>query len=327
MRSNPESNRGYGNDLTSESRVITATLLNHIGLHKNCLLHPHRTPLLNLARAIIRYKMAVFLPLITQEDPKLFEAVNRIGPIVVPAENSVPLPSLAQHLYLLFDANSTPDVQVITSWLDEGVEKVIIPISCAKELIGIIPRERILILLDVASAHAVSDKIRNGVSGVLLKIPTADFNLISSISSFFKGSEIYVLSSGPGPYPTLSNIREFKRIGATFLIPDKHLTLDQTSPSQLNVADAFLAPLTSDRQDGLFPTVVSSQSGYTLGLVYSSHASVKESITTGNGVYQSRKHGLWRKGETSGATQDVIRIRLDCDCDSLEYRVDRKSVV
>lgn len=265
--------------------------------------------------------MAIFLPLITQENPRLYEALNRIGPIVIHAENSVPLPQPAQHLYLFFDSNTPLDVQQVTSWLDEGIEKVIVPISWAKELIGVIPRDRILIFLDVASAHAVSDKIRNAVSGVLLKTPTVDFDLISSISNFFEGSEIYVSSSDLGPYPSLSNIREFKRIGATFVFPDTQLTLDQTSTTQLNVADAFLAPVTSDRPDGLFPTVVSSQSGHTLGLVYSSQASVKESITTGKGVYHSRKHGLWRKGETSGATQDITRIRLDCDSDSLEYRV------
>lgn len=82
-------------------------------------------------------------------------------------------------------------------------------------------------------------------------------------------------------------------------------------------------PLVSDRPDGLFPTVVSSwtQGGKSLGLVYSSEESIRESIITGKGVYQSRKHGLWRKGETSGATQDLVSIRMDCDSDCLEYSV------
>lgn len=267
--------------------------------------------------------MAVFLPLITQENPTLFEALNRIGPILIHAENSVPFPRPAQHSYLLLDANKTPvDVQVITSLLDEGIDKVIVPISWAKELIGVIPRDRIFIFLDVASAHAVSDKIRNGVSGVLLKTPAVDFDLISSISNSFDGSEIYVLPSGSEHYPSLYNIiQRIKRIGATLVIPDTQLTLDLASDTQLNVAVAFLAPIISDRHDHLIPTVVCSQSGHALGLVYSSHSSVKESITTGKGVYQSRKHGLWRKGETSGATQDIVRIRLDCDTDSLEFRV------
>jgi phosphoribosyl-ATP pyrophosphohydrolase/phosphoribosyl-AMP cyclohydrolase/histidinol dehydrogenase len=107
------------------------------------------------------------------------------------------------------------------------------------------------------------------------------------------------------------------------VLPTSQLTLGQSSSSQLNIADAFLAPLRSDRPDGLFPTVVSSfaQGGRSLGLVYSSRQSIVESILSGKGVYHSRRHGLWRKGETSGATQDVVRINLDCDADSLEFSV------
>ncbi|KDR83672.1 hypothetical protein GALMADRAFT_236003 [Galerina marginata CBS 339.88] len=262
--------------------------------------------------------MATFLPLITEEDSALFNALDRIGPIILDAQQYVSLPGLPQHSYLLDSQQA--DIQDVASWLDEGVEKVIIPLSSAKELIGIIPAERLLLLLDVANVSAVSDKVRNGVSGVLLKTPSIDFDFISEFAKFFVGSTIYVLSSSPS-LPTPSNIRELRSIGATLVLPESQLTLQATSATQLNIADAFLAPVISDRPDGLFPTVVTSQTGHSLGLVYSSRQSVKESIITGKGVYQSRKHGLWRKGETSGATQDVVRIRLDCDSDSIEFRV------
>lgn len=38
----------------------------------------------------------------------------------------------------------------------------------------------------------------------------------------------------------------------------------------MNLADGIIAPLTSDRPDGLFPTVVVDEQGVNLGLVYSS---------------------------------------------------------
>ena len=263
--------------------------------------------------------MATFLPLLTEENSPLFDALNRIGPIVLDAQQSVSLPHTPQHSYLLID-NSPVDLQEIASWLDEGVEKVIVPLVSVKELIGAIPADRLILLLDVANVSAFSENVRNGVSGVLLKTPSIDLDFISSISNFFAGSTIHVLSTS-AILPTPANIRELRSIGATLIIPESQLTLAPTSTSQLNIGDAFLAPIVTDRPDGLFPTVVTSETGHSLGLVYSSTQSVKESIITGKGIYQSRRHGLWRKGETSGATQDVVRIRLDCDSDSLEFRV------
>jgi phosphoribosyl-ATP pyrophosphohydrolase/phosphoribosyl-AMP cyclohydrolase/histidinol dehydrogenase len=264
--------------------------------------------------------MASFLPIIT-ETSALFHCLNRIGPIVLDARNSVHLPETPQHAYLLVDQTIPLDIGLVISWLDEGMEKVIVPLAWVKELSGVIPSDRLLLLLDIANVSAVSNNVRDGVSGVVVKTPSIGFDFISSISKFFSGSEIYFLSDSASSLPTLANIRELRSIGATLVLPESQLTLESTSHSKLNIADAFLAPIISDRSDGLFPTVVSSHTGQTLGLVYSSFESVKESIISGKGVYQSRKHGLWRKGESSGATQDVTRIRLDCDSDSLEFRV------
>ena len=69
----------------------------------------------------------------------------------------------------------------------------------------------------------------------------------------------------------------------------------------------------SDRADQLIPTVVTDERGIALGLVYSSQESLAESLKTGTGVYQSRKRGLWYKGATSGDTQELVRVSLDCD--------------
>ncbi|KAJ7754239.1 histidinol dehydrogenase-domain-containing protein [Mycena maculata] len=263
--------------------------------------------------------MSVFLPLLDEQEGELLSALSRIGPIVFPSLHLSDLP-LPAHCFVLVDQSRPFVLDEAISWLDNGVDKLIVPLAWAKELIELISSERLLLLLDVGNISAVSDTVRNGVSGVLLKTPTVDLDLISSISKFFTGSSIHVLSSA-SVTPTASLIRGLLGIGATPVLLGSQLTLSATSASQINIADAFLAPIVSDRKDGLFPTVVSTETGHSLGLVYSSSESVKESMLTGKGIYQSRKHGLWRKGETSGATQDVVSIRLDCDSDSLEFRV------
>ncbi|PCH41080.1 histidine biosynthesis trifunctional-protein [Wolfiporia cocos MD-104 SS10] len=269
--------------------------------------------------------MSVFLPLVEgSADGALLQALARIGPIIVPASqaSSVQL-SQRTSRYVLCDQDVSSNLDAIVSLLDQGAEKVILPLAYAKEAIGIIPADRLLLLLDVGNVSAVSDKIRNGVSGVLIKTPALDVDFVASVSRFFAHAAVHVLPAVSDAPPSPSTIRGLLAAQAVLVLPTPLLTLGASSQSQINVADAFLAPVSSDRPDGLFPTVVSSynEGGRTLGLAYSSAESVKESIVTGKGVYQSRKHGLWRKGETSGATQDVVSIRLDCDSDSLEISV------
>jgi phosphoribosyl-ATP pyrophosphohydrolase len=86
---------------------------------------------------------------------------------------------------------------------------------------------------------------------------------------------------------------------------------------QLGLAEAFCAPLQSDREDGLWPTVVCDESERALGLVYSNLRSVEAALNSGKGVYWSRKRGLWEKGASSGASQKLLRLEVDCDRDCL----------
>ena len=82
----------------------------------------------------------------------------------------------------------------------------------------------------------------------------------------------------------------------------------------------------TDRTDGLMTTVVCDEGGVALGLVYSSRASLSAAVEAGRGVYHSRsKGGLWRKGDTSGAYQTLLRIDLDCDHDAIRFTVSTRS--
>ncbi|EJD01107.1 histidine biosynthesis trifunctional-protein [Fomitiporia mediterranea MF3/22] len=267
--------------------------------------------------------MSAFLALIDNADASLIWPLSRIAPLILTADaaSQNTLPANASY-FVLAEHDSSANLDDVVSWLDNGADKVILPLSWAIELAGVLPPERLVLLLDVANVSAVSDKLRAGVSGVLVRTPAADAEFVSSISRFFTGSDIYVQSTASSP-PSLQTIRQLKNANATLVLPTSQLSITDTSSSHLNIADAFLAPISTDRPDGLIPTVVSSfnQGGRSLGLVYSSIESIKESILTGRGVYQSRKHGLWRKGETSGSTQDVVKISLDCDSDSLEFSV------
>lgn len=91
------------------------------------------------------------------------------------------------------------------------------------------------------------------------------------------------------------------------------------------IADYLIELLVSDRPDGMWPTIVVDSLGIALGLAYSNEASLRYAITHRCGTYWSRsRKGLWVKGASSGATQKLWGLRLDCDRDCLRFQVDQK---
>ncbi len=74
---------------------------------------------------------------------------------------------------------------------------------------------------------------------------------------------------------------------------------------------------------GLVPVISQdANTGEVLMLAYANEEALTETIKTGEAHYHSRSRGeLWRKGATSGNTQKVVEVRLDCDGDALLYKV------
>ena len=74
---------------------------------------------------------------------------------------------------------------------------------------------------------------------------------------------------------------------------------------------------------GLAPAVVQdSETRQVLMLAYMNAESLQRTLDTGETWFWSRSRGeLWHKGETSGNTQRVVDIVLDCDGDTLVIKV------
>lgn len=115
-----------------------------------------------------------------------------------------------------------------------------------------------------------------------------------------------------------------KKANAVAILSSTDLTTDKEDKNRTLVSDVLSSYWQSDRPDGLLPTVVTDEAGVALGLAYTSVESILEALRTQAGVYQSRKRGLWVKGLTSGDTQELIRIALDCDNDTLKFVVRQK---
>jgi len=231
---------------------------------------------------------------------------------------------LQQHnssFHTFFDASGLEAKDDVVSLLDHGARKIFVQ------------PEQLANYTDfgIRVGPIVTDlkqKIPSGAeSGVLVKNidpKSADFATFSEASKAAKVSTIFAHAADGSSYTDLVEITS--QIPSTVpIIPSTALTVKKDdAASKIYLPSLLSRSWKSDRADGLIPTVVCDERGISLGLVYSSEESVGESIKTQTGVYQSRKRGLWYKGASSGDTQELIRISLDCDNDALKFIVKQK---
>ncbi len=81
--------------------------------------------------------------------------------------------------------------------------------------------------------------------------------------------------------------------------------------------------------NGLVPVIAQdARSGQVLMFAWMNAAALTETVETGSAVYFSRsRQALWRKGESSGNTQKVTSLQLDCDGDVILMRVEQRGGV
>ena len=79
------------------------------------------------------------------------------------------------------------------------------------------------------------------------------------------------------------------------------------------------------KSGGLIPAVAQDwQSGEVLMLAYISPESWAETLASGYATYFSRsRNKLWKKGESSGHLQKIHSILVDCDLDTVVFKVEQ----
>jgi len=77
---------------------------------------------------------------------------------------------------------------------------------------------------------------------------------------------------------------------------------------------------------GLIPAVIQDyQNGEILMLAYMNRESLQKTLSSGKTHFWSRsRQKFWLKGESSGHVQEIKEVFIDCDMDTLVFRVDQK---
>ncbi len=225
------------------------------------------------------------------------------------------------------------NVEAALRWLDAGAVKVVLGTAATPEVLSRLPKDRVVAALDAENDDVVVEgwtkktgrgiverieDLREFVSGFLVtfveregRLGGTDLGRVEGIVGAARGARVTIA----GGVTTVEEVAALDRLGADAQVGMALYT------GRLDLADAVAAPLTSDRPDGLWPTLVCDERGVALGLAWSDPESLREAVRTRRGVYRSRGRGLWVKGESSGATQELLRVSLDCDRDALRFTV------
>ncbi len=96
--------------------------------------------------------------------------------------------------------------------------------------------------------------------------------------------------------------------------------------SAASALDPAVATLLRRDPAGLVAAVVQQHdTGEVLMLAWMDDEALHRTLTTRRATYFSRsRNTLWEKGETSGHTQHVHEVRLDCDGDTVLLVVDQE---
>ncbi len=86
----------------------------------------------------------------------------------------------------------------------------------------------------------------------------------------------------------------------------------------VSLKDAFIGCLDFEKAGGLIPVIAQSPSGEVLMLGFANKEAFEKSFETGRLTFFSRtKNRLWTKGEESHHYLDLIKMRVDCDRDTV----------
>jgi phosphoribosyl-ATP pyrophosphohydrolase/phosphoribosyl-AMP cyclohydrolase len=225
-------------------------------------------------------------------------------------------------------------VDAALDWLDRGARRVILGTAATPEVLSELPRDRTIAALDGIDGRVVVRgwteptgasvlerlaELRDLVGGFLVtfveregRLGGIDLEAARAVVAVAAGTPVTVAGGVTTPH----EVAALDELGADAQIGMALYT------GRMTLADGFSAPLRSDRPDGLWPTVVCDDHGVALGLAYSNADSLRAAIDQRRGVYWSRSRGeLWRKGDTSGAAQELLRVEVDCDRDALRFLV------
>ena len=221
--------------------------------------------------------------------------------------------------------------------LRAGARKIIIGTKATPKFLKRLPRDRVVAAIDTKDGFVVNKgwaKKTNKTPDELIKelepyccgflftdvnregmMKSIDFNKIKRLKELTQNKLTVA-----GGISSISEIKLLESLGA-----DSQLGMALYT-GKISLPEAFVSILDFNKNNGFIPTIVQDEQNQVLMLAFSSKESLFKTFREGNATYYSRsRKRLWTKGETSGNFQEILKVRYDCDRDTLLFSVKQKN--
>lgn len=102
------------------------------------------------------------------------------------------------------------------------------------------------------------------------------------------------------------------------------MSQDNSNPATFDLDEEIAARVKFNDQ-GLVPAIVQSAEGEVLMMAWMDDHALAYTLASKRGTYYSRsRQEYWIKGLTSGHTQEVLGVQLDCDGDTVLVTVNQE---
>lgn len=228
------------------------------------------------------------------------------------------------------------DLETAKEYIKAGASKIIIGTNCREPWVKKLAKEYLIFAIDAKGDYLTTrgwqkteaDKVVDLIPELAKNCSEFLYTQVEKeglLSGIDKPRIEEVIAASPvqvtiaGGITELSDITWFSKRGANGQIGMSIYT------GKLTLNDCFMSQIDFEKAE-LVPTVVQdADTNKVLMLAYSNRESLARSLTQQKGIYWSRsRQEYWEKGLTSGNQQQLILADIDCDGDTLLFKVRQK---
>ncbi len=225
------------------------------------------------------------------------------------------------------------DLETAKEYIKAGASKIIIGTNCRQDWVKKIDKANLIFAIDAKGDYWSTQGWQTTESEKVLElIPELSKNCSEFLYTQVEKEGLLqgldrnrnqaVIESSPipvtiaGGITSLDDIEWFTSLGANGQIGMSIYT------GKLSLVDCFLSQIDFQKLP-LVPTIVQdAESEKVLMLAYSNRESLTKALTNKTGTYWSRsRKEIWQKGLTSGNIQALVQADVDCDGDTILFRV------